>query len=179
VNRAKDLARRLDECPLGRAGWREFEDACIEALEWLLVPPLTKPIIQPRTINGTERRDAVFPNRNLVPDTNWGYLHQKLDAELILFEFKNYDSDEIAADEVSQTGGYLRKSMGRLAILCCSKAPIRAAHHKRNTIYSENGQVILFLTRDQLKEMLFIKERGEEPSDLILDLIDRFKLEHE
>ena len=32
---------------------------------------------------------------------------------------------------------------------------------------------------DHLKEMLFIRDRGEDPSDLILDLIDRFKLEHE
>ena len=179
MNRARDLARRLDECPLGADGWQLFEDTCIEALEWLLVPPLTKPIIQKRTINGTERRDAVFPNRNLVPDSNWGYLHQKLEAELILIEFKNYDRDDIGPDEVRQVSSYLRKSMGRLAILCCSKAPSVSAHHKRNTIYSEHGQVILFLSKDQLKEMLFIKERGEEPSDLILDLIDRFKLEHE
>lgn len=179
MNRARELAGRLDECPLGVHGWQRFEDSCIEVLEWLLVPPLTKPIIQQRTINGTERRDAVFPNRNMFPHTNWGYLHQKLEAELILVEFKNYDFEEIGPDEVRQVSGYLRKSMGRLAILCCSKNPAVSAHHKRNSIFSEYGQVILFLTKDQLKEMLFIKERGEEPSDLILDLIDRFKLEHE
>jgi len=179
MNRARELARRLDECPLGMEGWRHFEDTCIEALEWLFVPPLSKPIIQKKTINGTERRDAVFLNRNLVADSNWGYVHQKLAAELIPFEFKNYDSDDIGPDEVRQTSGYFRKSMGRLAILCCSKVPILSAHHKRNTIYSEHGQIILFLTKEHIKEMLFIRERGEEPSDLILDLIDRFKPEHE
>ena len=179
MNRAVELARRLDECPPGLAGWQAFEDLCIEILEWLLVPPLTKPIVQKRTINGTERRDAVFPNRNLTTQNNWAYLHRKLDAELVLFEFKNYDREEISAEDVHQTSGYLRKSMGRLGIICCSKVPGKTAFHKRNTIYGEHGQILLFLTKDTLKEMLFTKERGEDPSDLILDLIERFKLEHE
>ena len=69
--------------------------------------------------------------------------------------------------------------MGKLAILCCSKLPNHAAHIRRNSIYSENGKVILFLTKDQLKEMLFIKKRGEDPSDLILDLVEWFYLQHE
>ena len=179
MNRAKELARCLDECPEGLDGWRKFEDVCIRSLEWLFVPPLTQPIIQLRTVNGTERRDAVFPNRNPLPDNNWGYLHQTLGAQLILFDFKNFDREEIGVEEVRQVSDYLRNSMGKLAILCCSKAPASSAKHKRNTIYSEHGKVILFLTKAQLKEMLFIKERGEEPSDLILDLIDVFKLEHE
>lgn len=40
--------------------------------------------------------------------------------------------------------------------------------------------MILFLTPDHLKEMLFIRERREDhPSDLIVDLIERFYLQHE
>jgi len=27
--------------------------------------------------------------------------------------------------------------------------------------------------------MLFIKERGEDPSDLVMDLVERFYLQHE
>jgi len=41
------------------------------------------------------------------------------------------------------------------------------------------GTVILFVTTEQLIEMLFIKERGEDPSDLIIDMIERFYLQHE
>jgi hypothetical protein len=37
----------------------------------------------------------------------------------------------------------------------------------------------LFVTVDHLKEMLFIKERGEDPSDLIMDLVERFYVQHE
>jgi hypothetical protein len=179
ATKAKKFAAALDNCPLGEPGWRQFESVCIDVLTWLFVPPLRAPHIQSRTINGTERRDAVFPNRNLNATANWGYLHHKLEAELILFEFKNYDFSAVGATEVTQTNGYMRSSMGKLGILCCATVPEISAFRKRNTIFSENGRIILFLTKQHLKEMLFIKERGEDPSDLILDLVEEFKLQHE
>ena len=68
---------------------------------------------------------------------------------------------------------------GKLAIMCCNRQPNHAADIRRNTIFSEEGKVILFVTTEQLVEMLFIKERGEDPSDLIMDLGERFYLQHE
>jgi hypothetical protein len=69
--------------------------------------------------------------------------------------------------------------MGRLAIVCCNRMPNSAAHIKRNTIFSEEKKVILFLPKEKLIEMLFIKARGEDPSDLVMDMIERFYLQHE
>jgi hypothetical protein len=173
------LRQRLQVCPPGSHGWREFENVCIEVLTHLFVPPLKLPIIQPRTYSGIDRRDAVFPNRNIDERNNWGHLHKELGARMILFEFKNYDHEEVGKDETDQTRSYMNDPMGRLALLCCSKEPNRSAHIKRNTIYSREKKVILFLTRDQLIEMLFMKERGEDPSDLIMDLVELFYLQHE
>jgi len=98
---------------------------------------------------------------------------------MILFEFKNYDATEIGHEEVIQTDNYLTEPMGKLAVMICSKIPDDGAHIQRNTIYSRHRKVILFLTKDHLKEMLFIKERGEDPSDLIVDLVEKFYLQHE
>jgi hypothetical protein len=173
------IRRRLLACPAGMGGWREFEDAALEALEYLFVPPLTKPIVQPRTYSGIDRRDAVFPNRNFGGDSQWTQLLRELDARLVLVEFKNYDTEDIGKDEVNQTSNYLRKPMGRLAILVTNKAPGDAAHIKRNTIFSEDGKVILFITTQQMIEMLDIRERGEDPADLIMDAVERFYLQHE
>lgn len=173
------IRRRLLACPAGPAGWREFEDAALEALKNLFVPPLTEPIVQPRTYSGIDRRDAVFPNRNLDGGGHWTHLLQELGARMVLVEFKNYDTEEIGKDEVNQTLNYLTKPMGRLAILVTNKAPGDAAHIKRNTIFSANGPVILFLTTQHLIEMLDIKERGEDPADLIMDAVERFYLQHE
>lgn len=176
---AQSIRKRLQDCPAGREGWKQFEDACIEALRFLFVPPLTEPIIQPRTYSGIDRRDAVFPNRNMEEPNNWGHLLRELAARMVLFEFKNYDAEEIGKEETNQTRNYLSPPMGKLAIMCCNREPNHAAHIKRNTIFSEDGKVILFVTREQLIEMLFIKERGEDPSDLIMDLVERFYLQHE
>lgn len=179
MSNAQGIRKRLQDCPAGRGGWKEFEDACIEALRFLFVPPLIEPIIQPRTYSGIDRRDAVFPNRNIEEANNWGHLLKELNARMVLFEFKNYDSEEIGKDETNQTRNYLTPPMGKLAILCCNRDPNNSAHIKRNTIFSEDGKVILFVTTEQLIEMLFIKERGEDPSDLIMDLVERFYLQHE
>ncbi len=175
----QNYKQRLEDCPAGQTGWKEFENICIEIFQYLFVPPLSKPKIQPRTFSGIDRRDAVFPNRNFNGINNWGHLYQELGARMILFEFKNYDREEIGKEETNQVKDYMTKPMGRLAILCCNKLPNDAAHLKRNAIFSEEQKIILFLTKLQLVEMLFIKERGEDPSDLIMDLVETFYLQHE
>jgi hypothetical protein len=179
MTEAQKLRQRLQECTPGRDGWKSYEDACIDTLCFLFVSPLTEPIIQARSFSGTDRRDAVFPNRNIEASNNWGHLYKELQARMVLFEFKNYDTDEMGKEETNQTRNYLTQPMGRLVIMCCSRLPNHAAHIKRNTIFSEEGNVILFVTTEHLVEMLFIKERGEDPSDLIMDMVERFYLQHE
>jgi hypothetical protein len=175
----KALRKRLDACPLGQQGWKEFEEVCTDILTYLFVPPLELPKTQARTYSGIDRRDAVFPNRKIDGATNWGHLFRELDARLVLVEFKNYDGMEVGKDEANQTRNYLTKPMGRLAMMCCRTPPNDAAHIKRNTIYSEEKKVILFLSPENLKEMLFMKERGDDPSDFIMDLVELFYIQHE
>lgn len=176
---AVTLIRRLETCPSGTAGWKQFEDVCIDTLKCLFVPPLIEPIVQGRTYSGIDRRDAIFPNRNDDHHGNWSRLQRELQARLILVEFKNYDTEDVGKDEVNQVRNYLTKPMGRLAIICSPRLPDRSAHLKRNAVFSEDGKVILFVTVEHLKEMLFIKERGEDPSDLVVDLVERFYVQHE
>jgi len=179
MSKTSELVKELYSCPSGTTGWKQFEDICLRILWYLFVPPLTKPKIQTRTYSGIDRRDAVFPNRNSNSDNPWGHLLRELGARLVLFEFKNYDTTEIGKEEVDQSRNYMTEPMGRLAIMCCNKLPNQAAHIRRNTIFSKEKKVILFLTKDHLKEMLFIKERNEDPADLVLDMVEWFYLQHE
>lgn len=179
MSQISEFIDRLDNCPDGRAGWQQFEDNCIEILSYLFVPPLNIPLIQVRSYSGIDRRDAIFPNRNYSGDNNnWALLFHDLKARMILFEFKNYDKDEIGKEEVLQTNNYM-KSTGNLSIMICNKLPNKAAHITRNTLYSKEGRVILFLTKKNLKEMLYSKERGEDPSDIIIDEEELFFAQHE
>jgi hypothetical protein len=68
--------------------------------------------------------------------------------------------------------------MGRLAVMCCNKMPAEGAHRPRDTIFT-GEKVILFVATEQLVEMLYIKERGQDPTDLLLDLVEEFYLQHE
>ena len=174
----KDLRDRLEACPEGHPGWKEFENVCIDTLTFLFVPPLQRPKIQKRVHSGTDIRDAIFPNRNISVQNNWGHLLKELDARMILFEFKNYDKTEIGKDETVQTRSYMTATMGRLAIMCCNRIPNDAAHEKRNSIYTQDKNLILFLTKEHLLEMLFIRERGDDPSDLLMDLVEDFYMQH-
>ena len=173
------LVKKLRDCQAGRDYWKTFEDTCLEVLTFLFVPPLKQPIIQPRTYSGIDRRDAVFPNREDTGSSNWAKLYRELNARMVLFEFKNYDRLDIGKEEIVQTHSYMTQPMGRLAIVCSNKPPIAAAHIKRNSIFSDYKTVILFLTTAKLEEMLYIKERGEDPCDLIMDEVERFYLQHE
>ena len=176
---AQDLIDRLFSCPKGEKGWRQFEDICVEILQYLFVPPLTRPRIQTRTLSGVERRDAVFPNRNLDPSNIWGQLRSELQARFVLFEFKNHRRQKVNITDVDQARNYLTPRIGNLAIICSTQPPSKNALRKRNTIYTRDEKVILFINPDHLKEMIFIKERGEDPADLIMDTVEEFYLQHE
>ena len=63
--------------------------------------------------------------------------------------------------------------------MICSKQPNESAHRQRNTVFTQDEKVIVFLDKEHLKEMLAMKERGEDPSDLVIDLVERFYIQHE
>lgn len=173
------LRDRLASVPGGLSGWRQFEDVATQVLTHLFVPPLQPPMRQPRSYSGTERRDAVLPNRNHDKDNAWGHLLRELEARMVLFEFKNYDTQPLGKDEVNQTRNYLTPPIGRLGVVVCRTAADKGAHVVRNSAYSQERKVILFLTPADLAEMLFMKERGEDPADFLLDAVERFYVQWE
>lgn len=178
------FVKQLDVCPAGMAGWHTFETLCVDILKFLFTPALKFNSHQAKTLSGISRMDAIFSNRNLTndsnPDTkNWHHFFIELAARLILFEFKNYDKEDIAKDEVDQIRNYLTEPMGRLAIVISNKKPSDVAFKQRNIVFNREKKVILFLTKNELKEMLYMKERGEQPSDLLVDLLEAFYIQHE
>jgi hypothetical protein len=170
------LIKKLDNCPNENAGWKNYEDICIEILTYLFVPPLKKPKIQSRRESGVDIRDAIFPNRN--NNENWKFIRDDYDAKYIVFEFKNYseNGNEVDKQVVIQLADYLNKPIGKFGIICSKKNPNTSGLTKRKDIYIENNKLILFLNNDKLKEMLLRKYNKMDPSDVINDLIDEFNL---
>src|SRR5262245_61353483 len=123
---AAELLNQLDACPKGVARWRTYEDVATAILKFLFVPPLTDPTIQARSFSGIDRRDAVFGNRQMTPDSIWGQLRIELDARMPLFEFKNFDG-EVGKEEVDQTRNYLTGTIGRFGVVCSRTQPSHQA----------------------------------------------------
>jgi hypothetical protein len=174
-----DLIDRIMSCPRGQAGWRQFEDVCVEALTHLFVPPLRSPRRQVATLTGTSRRDATFANRIDAGPSHWARFYRELDARFLIVDFKNYDDSEITGEDVDQLRNYLSSTTSRLGALVCSKPPALSAHIRRNTAFTQEQKIILFITKEELKEMISIKEQGEDPADLLADMVEAFRLQHE
>ena len=176
---AAELLTELDACPVGRPGWQQFEEAARAILEHGLVPPLQAPHIQPRSLSGIDRRDAIFPNREMTPDTIWGKLYCELAARMILVEFKNYDTLDVGKAEVDQTRNYLTRTIGRFGIICCRRPPDGQALLRRNQVFTQDQKVIVFLDEAKLRELVHMKERGDDPSLLIMEQVEMFYIQYE
>ena len=84
TTRQKYLIEELAKCPPGQRDCHKYEDMCVAILTEVFVPPLKKPQIQPRTLNGLERRDALFPLRGVKQ--GWEEVRQEFDANFLLCE---------------------------------------------------------------------------------------------
>ena len=144
--RAKALVERVLTYPRGHNGRLEFENACLDALRYLLVPPLSAPIRQPSTRSGTARRDVAFPNRVIDGSGPWGRFYFEFDANLILVDFENYDKTDIGAGEVNQLRNYMTRATGKVGLIVCSKEPVESAHIARNTAWSSSDEMRALLT---------------------------------
>lgn len=172
------MITRLDNCPEGMTGCYEYESICVHILDKLFVPPLGKVHIQCRTESGNDVRDAIFPNRS--DDKNWKFIREKYNADFILFEFKNYAKKGTGIDKhtVNQISSYLKPTLTNFGIICSKKKPSRSALIKRSEEFRDHKKLILFLSNEDLKKMLRLKCQKLEPSDVIIDLIDKFRMEY-
>ena len=168
------LINKLDACPEGMTGCHLYEDICIRILEKLFALPLGKALIQCRTESGNDVRDAIFPNRS--DDKNWRFIRETYLASYIIFEFKNYSKKGANIDKhtILQISNYLKPTLGNFGIICSKKLPSTSALIKRAEEFRDNKKLILFLSNEHLKEMLWLKYRKQEPAEVIIRLIDEF-----
>jgi hypothetical protein len=163
LEKARSTLRHLRGLRAGARAAYEYEKDVHLVLAVILHPHLTDPRSQAQTISGARKRDILFSNFSSHPF--WQRMGQRHDATLIVFEVKNVE--KLRVIHVDQVAGYLTPGVGRLGFLVShtrAEAPMlrRAVH-----VYHADGRVILFLCDDDLEEMLKLKGRGEDPTELI------------
>ncbi len=173
TNYQSNLKRKLLDCPSGLESWRDYEEICIEILNFLFVPPLSTPNIQSRTENGLLRRYALFPNR--IEQGFWSIIGDKYNANFILFDFEN--TEKLTSTHVVQVTQYLglnKNAIGRFGIILSRKPPSKAALHPRRTWFTSDEAIILFFDDCHLVRALELKEAGHDPVEMLRTEYEEF-----
>jgi hypothetical protein len=173
--RAKDLRQRLESLPHGESHWRDFEEVCVEILNYAFIPPLRAPKIQSRSEDGLDRRDAIYSIGYGHPF--WDGLRNEARTRFAVAEFKN-GSHAPGQKDVESIQQYLYKeAMRTVGILCSRQQPSESALRARRRAWVEFGKLILFVSDNEIKEILDSRDAGEDPTETLdAQLIEFFAL---
>lgn len=172
------LENKLQECRYGLDGWREYEDLCIEIIEYLFRNSFKefRSKTQTKTHDNIERRDLIVVNDVKETISFWSDIKREFNSNHIIFEFKNL-KDEIGKDEVYQVDDYTNKALGRFAILFSRKGLSESGRDAIRRKYREEQKVLILNCSDgDLIAMLRKRGNGEDPIKILKDKKIEFEL---
>lgn len=166
------LIDKLKILPSGKDNWKKYEELMVTILKYLFEGDLNGWESQYESENKLNRYDCVC---SIKKNTDfWSFVVEQLKSNYILLEFKNYTS-EIGQGEVLTTEKYLYDNAFRkIALIFSRKGANASALEMCNGAMRENGRLILVLSDDDIIEMLFREDRGDDPSDYLFDKVDKF-----
>lgn len=163
--RAQELIARLEALLPGREAFREFEELCVEILNYAFFPQLGVPSVQSRSDDGLDIRDAVFPIAG--DQTFWQEIKRTCSTRFLVAEFKNY-TESVRQREVESIQQYLySKAMRTFGVLCSRNPPSESALLARRRAWVETDKLILLLSDDDLKDLVRAKSYGEKSTDIL------------
>lgn len=173
------LVNHLKKLKCGKDGYSEYEKICIDILTYLFDDALYK--IEPQKTSNKDlfRFDAVARIKSGEKNDFWNIVEINYNSRFILFEFKNYGK-KIEQTQIYTTEKYLYdKALRRVGIVISRKGASDNALWAAKGCLRENGKLILNLSDSDLIEMIGIKERGEDPSDYLMEVLKDMLLQLE
>ncbi|MEZ2294982.1 restriction endonuclease [Variovorax sp. RCC_210] len=169
-----DLCEELHALARGITAWKAYEELCDRILRYLFPNDLLGWHKQQRTDDGLNRFDYICRIR---PSTEfWNFLIDHLNSRYVLFEFKNY-RPAIKQGQILTTEKYLlEKGLRRVAIIFTRTGADKHAIAMTQGAMREHGKLMLVIDDEKVCEMLHMKERGEDPTDCLFELVDNFLL---
>ncbi|MDR7088598.1 restriction endonuclease [Cellvibrio fibrivorans] len=173
--RARELIESLKKLDCGRAKWNDYENICIDILNYLFFPSFKVPKVQSRSEDGLDRRDAVYPIGN--GHAFWDELKRDSHSRFAVAEFKNL-CEAPTQKEVESIQQYLFVKAKRMfGILCCRHSPSQSALKAKRRAWIEFDKLIVILSDDDMIDMLNMKGGGEDPAEVIDSQLEEFWLE--
>jgi hypothetical protein len=171
--RSEELVEAFQSTLPGPADSRRFESLCCESIKHLFGEHLGQLQEQQRIEQGFQYMDLIA---RLIPKKTsafWVCLAQDFRCRYVVFEFKNY-TDEISQNQIYTTEKYLYPAALRsVAIIIARNGADSGALRATQGALRELSKLILILTLDQLFDLLSAKDRGTEPSDIMIDHLDK------
>jgi hypothetical protein len=173
-SQANALLSRLDRVTPGREGWSTYQTLCGDLLEFLLCPPLSTPLRESSNTSKVNRKDIVFPN--YATTGFWDFMRAHYSAHYVIVDAKNYKG-EVSKNAILQVANYLSAhGAGLFAIISCRSAGDRSAEITRREQWAVNGKMILTINDGDLRQMISNKASGADPSDVLRQKIEDFRL---
>ena len=168
--KARSALMHLRSLETGKRYAAAYErDVCL-ILETVLHPHLTNPRTQARNISGSRRRDILFSNYS--SHLFWQRMSHSHKATQIVFEVKNVK--RVDGCYIDQIAGYLKPRSRGLGFLVSRTLPGKPILQRAVEEFQAEGKVILFLCDDDLEQMLNLREKEDDPTELIKQRYDDF-----
>lgn len=152
LDRGRTLGRKLENCAAGQEYWRKYEDLCMDILRFLFVPPFRNVLVQVRSADRHERRDAILPNNQY--SGFWQIIREEFNSRHIVCEFKNLRGVGSKAS-VNQLRIYLSKpTIGRFGLLFVRKLPGKGLLQAQRDAYEQSNILILILDDGKVQKLL-------------------------
>lgn len=143
-------------------------------MNFLFCPPLKVAISQSRDGSRANQRDFILPN--YAQDGFWDSLRNQYRADFLVAEVKNIKSPA-GKVEVLQLANYLtRHGTGLVGILMTRNGLDSTARWISREQWVLHDKLIIGLGDDDIRQMLFSKQAGTDPSELIQQRIEDFRL---
>ena len=167
----KLLSKELKACKIGKGNAIEYEKVCARIIKYLFEPEFSKFSEQHKTGDSMFRMDILCALKGTTEF--WRMLTHFYKTKFIVFEFKNY-AKKIQQNLIYVTDKYLfNPALRNVAFIISRKGFDKHAHEAAMGILKDSGKLIIDLTDDDLLTMITLKQGGEEPSDYLLDKVER------
>lgn len=167
----ENLIAALTACKRGKGHSSEYEEICSAIIRYLFETEFSQFSQQHRTRDSMFRMDILCALKGTT--AFWQMLTHHYNTKFVVFEFKNY-SKKIQQNLIYVTDKYLfNPALRNVAFIISRRGFDTHAHRAAMGILKESGKLIVDLTDDDLIKMILAKMDGEEPSDHLLDKVER------
>ena len=164
---------RLEAIVPGNKNAQQYEKFCVDILKYLFNDNLSLWEEQRRSNDDLFRFDLICKIKNNINNEIFNTIENYFFSKYIIFEFKNY-IDEITQKEIYTTEKYLYKTALRtVAILLTRNGVDKNGIKAIKGTLRENGKLIIVLDDDDIKQMVYAKEHGEDYIEILINKLDK------